>query len=320
MPGSYGQPPRPPRRRRGLTTAITYIAVAAMAATAGGLVVAFADNSQPAAVCQLRHRERRPSATDSATTRSAGATAATGLATTRAPTSARARCRKSRAHVKPGLVVITSNLKYDGSGAAAAATGMIISKNGLVLTNNHVINGTTGLTATVVATHRQYPAQWLGYDKGSDVAVIQLVGASSLTTVPIGDSSAVKVGDSVIGMGNASGTGSIAAVPGTVTALDQSITASDDGSGVSPERLTGMIQTNANIIPGDSGGPLASTDGKVIGMDTAASTNGITSNQQDVGFAIPINKALTIARQIIAGQPGLGRPDRHVWLRRSARA
>jgi S1-C subfamily serine protease len=67
-----------------------------------------------------------------------------------------------------------------------------------------------------------------------------------------------------------------------------------------------MIQTDANIIPGDSGGPLASTDGKVIGMDTAASTNGITSNQQDVGFAIPINKALTVARQIIAGRPGSG--------------
>jgi S1-C subfamily serine protease len=124
--------------------------------------------------------------------------------------------------------------------------------------------------------------------------------------VPVGDSSGVKVGDSVIGMGNAGGTGSISAVPGTVTGLNQTITASDNGSGVSPERLTGMIQTDANIIPGDSGGPLASTDGKVIGMDTAASTNGITSNQQDVGFAIPINKALTVARQIIAGHPGSG--------------
>ena len=110
--------------------------------------------------------------------------------------------------------------------------------------------------------------------------MIQLVGASGLTTVPVGDSSTVKVGDNVIGMGNAGGTGSITSVAGTVTALNQSITASDDGSGVAPERLTGMIQTNANIIPGDSGGPLASTEGKVIGMDTAASTNGFTSNQQ----------------------------------------
>ena len=111
--------------------------------------------------------------------------------------------------------------------------------------------------------------------------MIKLVGASGLTTIPIGDSAAVKIGDNVIGMGNAGGTGSITSVPGSVTGLNQTITASDDGSGVQPERLTGMIQTNANIIPGDSGGPLASTGGKVIGMDTAASSNGVT--QQPAG-------------------------------------
>jgi S1-C subfamily serine protease len=183
---------------------------------------------------------------------------------------------------------------------------MIISKSGLVLTNNHVINGTTLLKATVVATHTTYTAEWLGYDKSSDVAVIKLKGASGLTTIPVGNSGTVKVGDSVVGMGNAGGTGSIAAVPGSVTALNQTITASDDGSGVAPERLTGMIETNADIIPGDSGGPLASTDGKVIGMDTAASTNSVTNNQQSVGFAIPIDRALSIARRIITGQEGGG--------------
>ncbi len=305
MPGGYGRPPRPPRRRRGLTTAITYIAVAAMAATAGGLVVAFADsgNQQPSASSGTGNGTFGNGLGNNPFSGNGGS----GTGNSPGASISQSTLQQVESRVKPGLVVITSNLKYDGSGAAAAATGMIISKNGLVLTNNHVINGTTGLTATVVATHRQYHAQWLGYDKGSDVAVIQLVGASSLTTVPIGDSGSVKVGDSVIGMGNANGTGSIAAVPGTITALDQSITASDDGSGVAPERLTGMIQTNANIIPGDSGGPLASIDGKVIGMDTAASTNGVTSNnQQDIGFAIPINKALAIARQIIAGHQGSG--------------
>jgi S1-C subfamily serine protease len=300
MPGGYGQPPRP--RRRGLTTAITYIAVAAMAATAGGLVVAFADSGsqQPAASSGTGNNGSGTFGNGFGNPFGSNGTGSPGhnisLGT----------LRQVQDAVKPGLVVITSNLKYDGQGAAAAATGMIISKSGLVLTNNHVINGTTGLTATVVTTHRQYKAKWLGYDKGSDIAVIQLEGAGGLTTIPLGDSSSVKVGDSVIGMGNAGGTGSIKAVPGTVTALNQSITASDDGSGVSPERLTGMIQTDANIIPGDSGGPLASTGGKVIGMDTAASTNSTANAQQNVGFAIPINKALTIARQIIAGQPGSG--------------
>src|SRR5262249_16941996 len=81
---------------------------------------------------------------------------------------------------------------------------------------------------------------------------------------------------------------------------------SDDGSGVASERLTGMLQTSAHIIPGDSGGPLVSTDGKVIGMDTAASTGSVNSSGQNVGFAIPINRALTIAHKIIAGRPSPG--------------
>ena len=298
MPGGYGQPPRPPRRR-GLTTAITYIAVAAIAAAAGGLVVAFANNGS-----------QQPSASSpgSGTFGNGNGSGNNPFGNQVSPGANinQSTLRQVQQAVEPGLVVITSNLKYTGNGAAAAATGMIISKSGLVLTNNHVINGTTGLVATVVATDHRYQAKWLGYDKGSDVAVIKLVAASGLTTVPIGDSGTVKVGDSVIGMGNAGGTGNISAVPGTVTGLNQSITASDNGSGQSSERLTGMIETNANIIPGDSGGPLASTDGKVVGMDTAASTNSFTNNQQNVGFAIPIDRALSIARRIIAGHQGGG--------------
>jgi S1-C subfamily serine protease len=277
--------------------------VAAIAAAAGGLVVAFADSGS-----------QQPSASPGSGSfgNGFGNNPFNGNNIPGAPNSPGSNIGQSTLHkveqaVKPGLVVITSDLRYNDSGAAAAATGMIISKSGLVLTNNHVINGTTSLSAIVVSTGRHYTAKWLGYDKGSDVAVIKLIGASGLTTIPVGDSGTVKVGDNVIGMGNAGGTGNIASVPGSVTALNQTITASDDGSGVSAERLTGMIQTNANIIPGDSGGPLANTDGKVIGMDTAASTNtGVTNNQQNVGFAIPIDRALSIAKRIIAGQQGGG--------------
>jgi S1-C subfamily serine protease len=297
-PGGYGQPPRRPRR--GLTTAITYIAVAAIAASAGGLVVAFAGNGnqQPAASSGGTFGNGSGNPFNGNGARGNGISPGAGIS--------QSTQQKVVQAVKPGLVVITSRLQYDGNGAAAAATGMIISKSGVILTNNHVINGSTDLRAIVVATGRQYPAHWLGYDKGSDVAVIKLVGASGLTTIPVGDSRLVKVGDNVIGMGNAGGTGRITAVPGSVTALNQTITASDDGGGGSPERLTGMIQTDANIIPGDSGGPLASTSGKVIGMDTAASTNSVTNNQQNVGFAIPIDKALSIANRIIAHHQGGG--------------
>ena len=310
-PGGYGQPPRPPRRRA-LTAAITYIAVAAIAATAGGLVVAFADgNSQPTASSGssgsgslgLGNNGGFLPGGFNGGSGDSGNTANGGSGTS--GVISRATLQRLSNAVTPGLVTITSNLKYDGDGAAAAATGMIISSSGLVLTNNHVINGTTGLTA-VTSTGQQYTATWLGYDKSSDVAVIKLNGASGLRTVPIGDSSTVKIGADVVGMGNANGTGRISYVSGTITNVDQTITASDEGSGEAAEKLTGMLQTNAQIIPGDSGGPLVSTDGKVIGMDTAASVAGVNDSGQDVGFAIPINHAMALARQIIAGKPGSG--------------
>jgi len=292
-PPGYGAPQRP--RRRGLSTVITYLAVAALAATAGGLVVSFADSgSSP------------PSASSGSGVPNNGNFAApnTGNGHSGGSISA-ATLQKVKNAVEPGVVIINSNLQYDGAGAAAAGTGMIISKSGLVLTNNHVIDGTTKLTATVVSTGKEYTAKWLGYDKASDVAVIKLVGASSLTPIPVGNSSTVKIGDNVVAMGNADGTGTISTVTGTITGLNQTITASDDGSGESPERLTGMLQTNADIIRGDSGGPLANTAGQVIGMDTAASSNTFT-NEQNVGFAIPITKALSLAQKIIAGQAGSG--------------
>jgi len=297
--GGYGMPPGyggPPRKRRGVSTLITYVAVAALAATAGGLVVSFVDtgNSQPSASSGSGNNNggfNFPGVNNGSGNSSSGGNIST------------ATVQKVQSAVLPGLVVIDSSLGDQGSDVGAAGTGMIINKSGLVLTNNHVIDDTTGLTATVVATGQKYPAKWLGYDKTSDIAVIQIQGAANLRTVPLGDSSTVKLGDDVVAMGNAGGSGEIRTVTGTITGIDQSITASDEGSGAPPERLTDMLQTNADIIAGDSGGPLSSTDGKVIGMDTAASTGSIPGSQT-VGFAIPINRALTIADEIIAGKGG----------------
>ena len=198
--------------------------------------------------------------------------------------------------VKPGLVIISTALQYNSE--AAAGTGMVINASGLVLTNNHVIEESTKITATVVSTGQTYPATVIGYDKTKDVALIQLQHASGLTTVPIGNSSSVKVGNAVVALGNAEGQGAITAKPGHVTALNQTITASDEGSSTASETLTGMIQTNADIVPGDSGGPLASSAG-VIGMDTAGNDAG--DQQAPTGFAIPINMALSVARQIAGG-------------------
>jgi S1-C subfamily serine protease len=296
-PGGQGPPPgygQRPRRRGGLTTVVAYMAVAAVAASIGGLAVGLSDSGsqQPSASSGTFGNPNFGSGPQSN-----GGSGPSGNVSA-------AALRKVTQAVSPGLVVISSNLKYQGAGASAAATGMIISSHGLVLTNNHVINQTTGLTATIPGTGQHFTARWLGYDKSSDVAVIQLEHASGLRTVPLGDSSTVQVGERVVGLGNAGGTGRIQAVPGTVTALNQSIRASDQGSGVSSERLTGMLQTDAQIIPGDSGGPLADLNGRVIGMDTAASSGVFSGqqSQQDVGFAIPINKAIAIANQIIDGR------------------
>jgi len=136
---------------------------------------------------------------------------------------------------------------------------MVLNSDGLVLTNNHVIENATGITATVLATGKTYPAKVLGYDETGDVAAIQLQGASGLHTIPVGDSTAVKTGDSVLAMGNAEGESAIRPAPGSVTGVNQSITASDEGGSITTEKLHGMIETNADIVSGDSGGALANS-------------------------------------------------------------
>jgi S1-C subfamily serine protease len=207
------------------------------------------------------------------------------------------------AKVDPGLVDVNTTLGY--SQEQAAGTGIVLSSNGVVLTNNHVIDGATTISVTDVGNQKTYTASVVGYDRTGDVAVLQLHNASGLTTANLGNSSNASVGQDVVGIGNAGGTGGTpSAAGGTVTALNQSITASDEGDGTS-EQLSGLIETNANIQPGDSGGALVNTSGQVLGMDTAASAGfSFQSNDQSSGsqgYAIPINTALNIARAIEAG-------------------
>ncbi|WP_020660251.1 S1C family serine protease [Amycolatopsis benzoatilytica] len=171
--------------------------------------------------------------------------------------------------VSAGLVNVNTELGYQG--AAAAGTGIVLTSDGEVLTNNHVVEGATRIKVTDIGNGQSYTASVIGYDRSHDVAVLKLANASGLTTDSLGDSSSVKVGDAVVGLGNAGGAGGDP-IPagGRVSALDQSITASDESSS-SSEQLTGLIQVDANIQSGDSGGPLVNAQGQVIGMDTAAS-------------------------------------------------
>ena len=198
------------------------------------------------------------------------------------------------AQTDPGLVDVVSTLGYQQ--ATSAGTGLVLTSSGEVLTNNHVIEGATSITVTDIGNGRSYRASVVGYNQSHDIAVLQLQGASGLKTVTLGNSTTAAAGQKVVALGNAGGKGGAPSVAaGRITRLGASITASDAGAGTS-EQLTGLIRTNAAIQPGDSGGPLVSTAGQVIGINTAAS-----GQAQTQAFAIPINEAVSIARQIEAG-------------------
>jgi S1-C subfamily serine protease len=228
----------------------------------------------------------------------------------------------------PALVDVTSTLGYQQ--ATAKGTGIVLSSDGLILTNNHVINGATSITVTDIGNGKTYTATVVGYDESHDIAVLRASGASGLKVASFGDSGSVSVGSSVVALGNAEGLdGTPSIAPGTVVALNQAITASDESSGTS-EQLSGLIESNAGIEPGDSGGPLVNDHGQIIGIDTAAESgftfngaggggNGLggggfgnsgggsegsgsdSTGSTTQGYTIPINQALSVAKQIESG-------------------
>src|SRR5215468_1744252 len=182
------------------------------------------------------------------------------------------------AKTDPSLVDINTNLALQGG--QAAGTGQVLTSDGEILTNNHVIAGATSIKATDIGNGRTYTAKVVGYDQTKDIAVLQLQGASGLQTADLGDSSSASVGQKVVALGNALGKGGTPSVAtGHVAGLGAAITASDAGAGTS-ERLTGLIHHNAGIQPGDSGGPLVNTAGEVIGINTAASSGTDVQSQQ----------------------------------------
>jgi S1-C subfamily serine protease len=253
-------PPREPRARRRGGTGLA-IVVALLAAAVGG-----------AATVAL---ERSP------TTSQAPATSTATLNT----------AAVSRA-VEVGMVDVMAR---DGfSGLVSEGTGLILSPDGLVLTNNHVIAGATSVRVTAVTSGRTYVARVLGYDSAADVALLQMTGAAGLRSIETGSA---QLGQPVLALGNAGGQGGTPSVTsGYVTALDQTITPTDATTGT-VETLQDAIETSTEIVSGDSGGALVNARAQVIGMITASA---LGSQGNAVGYSIPLSAALRIVRLIDA--------------------
>lgn len=208
---------------------------------------------------------------------------------------------RGAAPIGSGVVTVSTNLGYEGG--EAAGTGMVVTPSGEILTNNHVIAGATRITVAVPGTGRRYAARVVGYDVSHDVAVLELRGASNLKTVSA--AKGVSLGEKVHAVGNAGGSGSLSTASGRITGIGKTITAGDEQG--DSETLTGLLETNAGVIAGDSGGPLLDANAKVVGMVTAASSGGgqafgfadVAAND---AYAIPIGKALRIASTIVSGK------------------
>jgi S1-C subfamily serine protease len=208
------------------------------------------------------------------------------------------------AAIGPAVVNITTRLDALEGGGRAAGTGMIISRSGEIVTNNHVVQGadTVEVTLRGRGTH---PAAVIGTDPAADIALLKVSGLPGLPAVRFGNSVHIAVGDQVLAIGNALGLGGSPTVSqGIISATGRAITAADQ-TGSNPERLHGLLQTDAPIAPGNSGGPLVDAAGAVIGMDTAAASAG--TGGASLGFAIPANTIRAIAGQITAHRhlPGL---------------
>lgn len=201
--------------------------------------------------------------------------------------------------VSKGVVSIVTQMRTaDGFGqtyaSGAAGTGMIVTADGYIITNKHVVSGAT--TVTVVAddgtTFKNVKV--VATDPLNDVAYLKIDGASNLPTVKLGNSNTVSVGEQVIAIGNALGEYQNTVTAGIISGTGRTLTATDE-SGSMSENLSGMIQTDAAINGGNSGGPLVNAAGEVIGINTAYS-----SSAENMGFAIPISSTKGMLEQLVA--------------------
>ena len=257
--GPTPRPPRPARFRRGVVAGA--LAAALVGGVAGGAVGDWLGNG--------------------------GSTPAASTVATPASQVTAAGIQGVLAKVEPALVVIRGQIRQGRSIGTAAGTGMIVTSNGEVLTNAHVVEGATSITVTLAGQSTPRPADVIGTDPSHDVALLKIRNASNLPTVTLGSSASLRVGDDVVAIGDALDLdGGLTVTEGIVSALNRSISDADIN-------LSGLIQTDAAINSGNSGGPLVTADGKVIGMNTV-----VAGDAQNIGFALSIDNVKPIMESI----------------------
>ncbi|SEB92937.1 serine protease, S1-C subfamily, contains C-terminal PDZ domain [Nocardioides exalbidus] len=272
------------------------------AATAAASLLAVTAVAMPAAAAAPRHPDAvqadsswSPYATQGGYPYGRGYYGSELPGSTTATTTAGLDVTTATAEQSAGLVLVSSILGYEQG--EAAGSGIVVDSDTIV-TNHHVVEGATSVEVTVATTGETYDATVVGTDSVRDIAVLQLDDAPALT--PVTTDTDVAVGDAVTAVGDAGGDGSdLTAAAGTVTALRETIDVQDEQTGGSTE-LARLIEIDADIIGGDSGGALLDADGDVVGMNVAAS-----SGTSDItGYVIPIARVLRIADRILAGDEG----------------
>lgn len=200
----------------------------------------------------------------------------------------------TKAEAAPGVLIINSML----TNGIGAGSGIILSEDGYAVTNYHVVEGSTQVQVEVADSGQNYTAQVLGHNAEVDVALLKLEDASGLTPLEF-ETKAVKKGTAVYALGNGGGQGYISRVDGEVTRVNTRIVAQSE---MEAKELTGLIETDADIVQGYSGGPLLNEDGKVVGMTVAASMSSFTSSNDTDGYAIPTETVLEVVEQIKSGK------------------
>jgi S1-C subfamily serine protease len=257
--------PRPAIRRKGWRALVATAVVGALAFTGGRLSAA-----EPAATAALITTDAQ--ATSSTVTNSWADVISSAM---------------------PSIVSVKAVSNGGPFGQQTAqGSGVVVRKDGIILTNNHVIEGSSDVTVTTSDGKQTYPATVVGSDTNHDIAILR-VSAPTLDPIAIGSSNQLKLGDGVVALGYPLGLGTTA-TQGIVSGLDRTIDVSDGG--LSAHQLTGLLQTDAAINPGNSGGALLDESGRLVGINTAGAS---AASAENVGFAVSIDGAMPIIQRLL---------------------